>query len=1100
MFYSAFAAIVAALLLTLSDGVVISQNAADTTPSPFKFGRFPTPKKNIPNVTPAQTSAGSLETKWTIDFSSSEDANAVAVQADGKIVAAGAANVSLSSSPVDYDFAVFRYNADGSLDTSFDVDGKVTTPISTEFNNYDRAYAVAIQPDGKIIAGGTSLVRYNTDGSLDNSFGAGGIAVPMEVIWEIALQTDGKIVASSSYNGFRITRYNGDGSLDTSFGTGGIVTSTFDGNTWSAGSVDIQTDGKIVAAGYAGFCDEENCFLDFALARYNTNGSPDLSFDTDGKLTTDFGSSEGAYAVAIQADGKTVAVGWGYNDSGGYDFAAARYNENGSLDASFDGDGKVITNVGAYAYATSIALQSNGKIVVSGISSTNTGEDFALVRLNTDGSLDTSFDADGKLTTDFGGNRDFGADVALQADGKIVAAGRSGYYSNGFDAFDFALSRHNADGSLDAAFDGDGKLKTSFRGISSTVKAIVEGACVGYSNNGANDDFAIAGCGSGGKTITPIGNSDDRANSAAFDPSGRIIAAGYSHNGSNRDFALVRYYQNPAIDPFFGVNGKVTTDFSGNDEATAVAVQADRKILVVGQTSAGGGAPLVLARYNDNGSLDASFGTGGRVIVPAIQNAKAMAIQPDGKIIAAGNAPHTEFPFGDNFALARFNQDGTLDTSFDADGIAVTRFNFSSQINALALQPYGKIVAAGFTRNKFGTVFEFALARYNADGSLDTSFDADGKVTTSFGSSFNVANAVRVQRNGKIVAVGVSGSDSTFEDFALARYNGDGSLDATFDTDGKQTTDFFGSDDDASAVAIQRDGTIVAAGSAWRDGKTDFAGALYTGDAMRKVQYDYDDDGWADLSVFRPSNGVWYLNHSTQGFTATPWGVSTDRIAPADYDGDGKTDIAVYRDGTWYLRTSRTNSDRVVQFGSPGDIPVPADYIGDGGGRAELAIYRGGVWWTLNLTNNQISVDQFGVATDKPVPADYDGDGIIDQAVYRGSGEWHINGSSQGYTVIRFGLPNDKPLPADYDGDGKADLAVYRDGTWYLMQSTNGFSAIQWGLPSDIPAPADYDGDGKTDMAVFREGLWYLLQTSGGISIQQFGLPGDKPVPSAFVP
>ena len=260
---------------------------------------------------------------------------------------------------------------------------------------------------------------------------------------------------------------------------------------------------------------------------------------------------------------------------------------------------------------------------------------------------------------------------------------------------------------------------------------------------------------------------------------------------------------------------------------------------------------------------------------------------------------------------------------------------------------------------------------------------------------------------------------------------------------------------------------------------------------------DFDGDGRSDISVFRPSDRIWYLNQSTNGFSATQFGISTDKITPADYDGDGKTDISVYRDGVWYWLKSSDNNFNAVQFGLPDDIPVPADYNGDG--RSELAIYRNGVWWSLNITNHKVSTIQFGISTDKPIVADYDGDGRADQAVYR-NGEWHLNQSSQGYAVVNFGLTADHPVPADYDGDGKNDEAVYRCGTWYVLQSTDGFTAFQFGLADDIPAPADYDGDGKTDAAIFRDGIWYLRQTSIGISIQQFGLTNDKPIPTAYLP
>lgn len=261
---------------------------------------------------------------------------------------------------------------------------------------------------------------------------------------------------------------------------------------------------------------------------------------------------------------------------------------------------------------------------------------------------------------------------------------------------------------------------------------------------------------------------------------------------------------------------------------------------------------------------------------------------------------------------------------------------------------------------------------------------------------------------------------------------------------------------------------------------------------------DFDGDGRSDISVFRPSDRTWYLNQSTNGFYATQFGLSTDKLTPADFDGDGKTDIAVFRDGVWYRLNSSNQTVGINQFGLAGDIPVSADFTGDG--RTELAIYRNGVWWMLDLPNNQVSVIQFGTSTDKPVAGDYDGDGRADQAVYRGNGEWHLNHSMQDYKVVNFGLANDTPTVGDYDGDGRADQAVYRDGTWYLLQSTQGFTAFQFGISSDVPAPADYDGDGKTDAAVYRNGTWYLMQSTNGIAIQQFGLLNDKPVSAAYLP
>jgi subtilisin-like proprotein convertase family protein len=270
--------------------------------------------------------------------------------------------------------------------------------------------------------------------------------------------------------------------------------------------------------------------------------------------------------------------------------------------------------------------------------------------------------------------------------------------------------------------------------------------------------------------------------------------------------------------------------------------------------------------------------------------------------------------------------------------------------------------------------------------------------------------------------------------------------------------------------------------------------------AASAKQFDFDGDGKADVSVFRPADGVWYLNRSSQGFAAIQFGISTDKLAPADYDGDGKTDFGVFRDGNWYLLRS-TAGFTAVQFGAAGDVPQAADYDGDG--KAELALYRAsaGSWYVLNLQNNQFNALQFGAGGDKPVAADYDGDGKADAAVYRpADGTWYMLRSQQGFTGVQFGISTDKPVVGDYDGDGRADQAVYRDGTWYLLRSSQGFTAVQFGIQTDLPAPADYDGDGKTDFAVFRGGNWYLQQSTSGFNGFQFGAVGDKPVPNAFVP
>jgi hypothetical protein len=278
---------------------------------------------------------------------------------------------------------------------------------------------------------------------------------------------------------------------------------------------------------------------------------------------------------------------------------------------------------------------------------------------------------------------------------------------------------------------------------------------------------------------------------------------------------------------------------------------------------------------------------------------------------------------------------------------------------------------------------------------------------------------------------------------------------------------------------------------------------------VRRPSFDFDGDGKADISVFRPSAGSWYLsNSSNNAFTATQFGTNGDLIAPADFDGDGKTDICVFRpsDGGWYRLNSSNNTFTPAQFGTNGDLPVPGDFDGDG--KADLTVYRpsAGSWYRINSSNNQFVAVQFGIAEDKPIVGDFDGDGKSDLAVFRPSnGTWYrINSSNDSFSPNQFGTSGDLPVAADYDGDGKTDLAVYRPsvGDWYIINSSNSsFTATHFGITEDKPSPADYDGDGKADLTVFRpsSGTWYLLRTTAGFTGVQFGANGDVPAPNAFV-
>ncbi|MGZ8181862.1 MAG: hypothetical protein ACXWT1_07890 [Methylobacter sp.] len=420
-------------------------------------------------------------------------------------------------------------------------DGKATTALDSD----DRGYAVAIQTNGKILLAGDSLNGINSD--------------------------------------FALMRFKPNGSLDTVFSDDGKLTTAV-GSSSGASSVTVQANGKILVAGSS---DIDSSNSDFALVRYNSDGSLDTSFSGDGKVTTTVYSIDHGNAVTVQADGKILVAG-----SSGIvifdeiaDFAVVRYNSDGSLDTSFGGDGKVTTDFGDNDFGESVIVQTNGKILVAGRSSNASNDDFALVRYNSDGSLDTSFSGDGKVTTDLG-SYDRAKSVTLQTDGKILVAGSSWNGEN----FDFALVRYNSDGSLDTSFSGDGKVTTA------------------------------------------LSLSDDMAKSVTVQANGKILVAGWSDSFTG-DFALVRYNSDGSLDTGFNGDGKVTTDFGSLSVAGySVTVQADGKILVAGNSTNGSNTNFALARYNPNGSLDKTFDTVNTLNGTAVFNENGTAAVLDNSV------------------------------------------------------------------------------------------------------------------------------------------------------------------------------------------------------------------------------------------------------------------------------------------------------------------------------------------------------------------------------------------------------------------------------------------------------------------------------------
>jgi len=409
-------------------------------------------------------------------------------------------------------------------------------------------------------------------------------------------------------------------------------------------------------------------------------GSLDTCFGSNGKVTASLGTtSNWAVDVALQADGKIVVLG--------NDFKILRYGSDGLIDSTF-GTGGVASvsfikpngDTGAYA----LAIQSDGKIIVAGYATLKGNTvGFAVARLNSTGSLDTSFGSSGKVLFGFSNNSSAVARaVTIQANGYIVLGGDSGN--------SFALARLTSSGAFDLGFNGTGKVTVS----------------VANSTDGLGGAYDVTT-----QRLLVGGVIQEKIVAAGIRPRLAVV---------DRDIAVLRFNPNGSLDSSFGSGGKVFTNFSGySDQAKAIAIDANNNIIVAGHTltDSTNGQMFALVRYTENGQLDASFGTGGKVTAgdAAYRNAfygHGLEIQADGRIVASG---YIELPLGAyaDFAVARFNVDGTLDTSFGQSGTGTVLTDFYGDNDhawgGLALQADGRIVVVGGANP---VPSQIALARY----------------------------------------------------------------------------------------------------------------------------------------------------------------------------------------------------------------------------------------------------------------------------------------------------------------------------------------------------------------------------------------------------
>lgn len=675
----------------------------------------------------------------------------------------------------------------GSLDLSFGTGGVATFNTSLGQVSAARARAAVVQPDGKIVVAGdlgstagalnsTGLIvtRYWPDGALDVTFGVGGFARVVVggsgQARAVALQSDGRIVVAGAVRqgsqvDFLVARFTDSGHLDSSFGTDGVVTTDFAGRDDLAQAIALLPDDRIVVGGTARVVVGSQVPIHFAFARYTADGSLDPSFSGDGKAQVRYSASSGdpytaqLSGLVIQPSGRIVAAVTVDSESLSFQsMALVGLTPGGTLDNTFGTGGFALRAESGRESATALAMKPDGGLVVTGNVCTQgycgqyTVYAIRTIAFTADGQRDLSFNA--PLVSAGGTDNFFARSVAIQPDGRVVVAGSRSPQE--YDHSEVVLVRYQPTGGLDVSFGTNGVVTTAAEGPATHAQA---SALVVLSD-------------------------------------GRLVAAG-SEASSPDDLdriALVGYQAGGVLDPGFGEGGRVRTvvRVSGLDEAKALAVQPDGRLVVAGAAQTGASTwGIVVARVESNGQLDASFGVGGVVHLdtpygPGDHRARAVAVQPDGGIVVAG---YVSVQGVRRFALARLTADGQLDPAFGVGGLSVDSQGSSGSAADVALLPDGRILAAGWRSTNL------VVSRRLSDGSPDLTFGAAGWVTVSFNVypnffDFVVATGVAVQSDGRVVAAGYTStfsptSGTTWTLAALVRLTPEGDLDPSFDRDGR---------------------------------------------------------------------------------------------------------------------------------------------------------------------------------------------------------------------------------------------------------------------------------------------------------------------------